>query len=663
MKTNLSYFLFFSLLLTTLVLSAQPQLQVTYTDNLGTTNCDQSDPGCSCNFILPVQFGEVEALLERTIEIDITNSGGSTLAIDAPVVSASTNWNITYSIPPPWNLNSTTPTVTINATFNPQETSTVGPDNANLTIHSFADVGCFEDLDMSTPAELEFGINLLAEVKKTIINYSLVLDRSGSMSIEESDGLGGNKRRIDLLQEAANYFLGLEYLRVQTPSFDGDKIGIVKYNNTVDATYLPFSTATTTFLSDAQSNQLATTATTDNSLIGPVGGTATGNAVISSINDHLSTEASGPEKNVIILFSDGYENVGSLISDTGTGSVSSEIALRPDINIYSIGMGSANMGSLEAYSGQSGLSTPQAFYYDPSLDPMALTSFFFKIYQNAVGLATIVDPTYYADLSGSDTVNIATAQVSSSDLQITISITYPSEVNDQTTFRMITPSGKVLDEGAITGLQTRKVDGSNHDIYQVTLQNSADPADYVGEWKLIGFGSSANDQRGKDDKLNLSNVPVGFAVSSLSNVTMDGTAEVDDCGSNELVVTTEVDDSSSSGEVMVDELEVQVTRPDGKKIRIKPEKDRYGVFRVQYPQAQKKGIYDVAVRAKIINAKGEVVSRESLRSVVVSDQKTILAAEGDQDDDDNLLTKITLGILILILLLMLILLLRNRKDT
>lgn len=150
---------------------AQPQLKVTYTDDLGTTNCDQSDPLCSCNYILPVVLGDVEALLSKSVLITLTNSGSSNLVIDAPIESASSNWNLSYSIPPPWVLNSTTPTVTINATFRPLAFSLIGSDNANLRMHSFADVGCFEDVDLSTPSELDFGINLLANVQKTVINW------------------------------------------------------------------------------------------------------------------------------------------------------------------------------------------------------------------------------------------------------------------------------------------------------------------------------------------------------------------------------------------------------------------------------------------------------------------------------------------------------------
>ncbi|MEQ8337338.1 MAG: vWA domain-containing protein [Cyclobacteriaceae bacterium] len=517
----------------------------------------------------------------------------------------------------------------------------------------------YPDAD-GTTSELDVDIRVDGEVKKTSINYSIVLDRSGSMQLMEADGLGGFKRRIDLVSEAADYFLGLEYLRVEDLSsgFPGDKIGIVKYNNSVDGTYLPLSTATNTLLSDAQTNLVSTAATNDIAFIRPQGSTATGNAVIESINTHLTTVASGDEQNVIIMLSDGYENTGSLITDVGAGSVSDEITLRPDINIYSIGMGNANMASLEQYSNLSGLAAPQTFYYDPTLDPMALNSFFFKIYQNAIGLASVIDPTYYVNLVSEDWVDIAEATISSSDQQITISITYPEEIGDVTDFRIIQPSGVTLAEGDIDGVNTVKVEGRNHIIYQVTFSSTADPTSYVGEWELQGKSTSK-----ERSDVNLSNVPVGFAVASLSGLTIDVNAGTGDIQpGDEIVITVEPEDSSNpDNEVEIEDIDVSVTTPDGKEVGCPPERDPCGTYVVKFPHTHKKGIYEVYVKTTLRNAKGELTMRDAYQQVVVSKEKEILAS----DTQPCLACKwiqILIVISIIIFILLLILMLRKRKG-
>ena len=656
---NLTLILVFVLIQCSLI--AQPRVRVEWTDENGTFICDQSDPTCNCVTVLPVVFGSLEVLLEKEFTISISNSGSGFLAIEEPIVSSSPNWTITYSETFPVSLNSSAAPLEINARFSPISTSSLGGDNASITMHTFAEVlSCFEDVDTGTATELDLGFSLNGTVTKTSINYSIVLDRSGSMQIMEADGLGGFKRRIDLVSEAADYFLGLEYLRVEdlTSGFPGDKIGIVKYNNSVDGTYLPLSTATNTLLSDAQTNLVSTAATNDIAFIRPQGSTATGNAVIESINTHLTTVASGDEQNVIIMLSDGYENTGSLITDVGAGSVSDEITLRPDINIYSIGMGNANMASLEQYSNLSGLAAPQTFYYDPTLDPMALNSFFFKIYQNAIGLASVIDPTYYVNLVSEDWVDIAEATISSSDQQVTISITYPEEVSDLTDFRMIQPSGVTLAEGDIDGVNTVKVEGRNHIIYQVTFSSTADPTSYVGQWKLQG--KSASEER---SDIDLSNVPVGFAVASLSGLIIDVNAGTGDIQpGDEIVVTVEPEDSSNpDDEVEIEDLDVSITTPDGKEVGCPPERDPCGTYIVRYPYTHKKGIYEVYVKTTLRNSKGELTMRDAYQQVVVSKEKEILSS----DTRPCLACKwiqILIVISIIILILLLILFIRKTKG-
>ncbi|XOV93548.1 MAG: VWA domain-containing protein [Bacteroidota bacterium] len=610
----------------------------------------------------PITYGDVEVLLSSEVELLLNNigSGLTILAINNitleqnGLVDYTTHWTLRVEDDLGNPIDFLTPITSgyplhIFLTFAPA----IDAPGSAMTINLLIDSNSEANPQMNN-------IIVSGTATKTVINYSLVIDRSGSMRRMEDDGIGGTKRRIDLLSEAADYFLGLEYLRVENTAigFPGDQIGIVKYNHNVDGTYLPLSTATNTLISDAQTNLVSTTATNDLAFIEPQGNTATGNAVIEALNNQLTTVASGAEQNVIIMLSDGYENTGSLISDIGAGSVSDVISLRPDVNIYSIGMGSANMASLEQYSSLSGLSTPQTFYYDPTLDPLALNSFFFKIYQNAIGLASVVDPTYYVNITSQDWIDIAEALISSSDQQITISITYPEEINEVTDYQIIQPSGIVLAEGNVGGLNTIKIEGRNHIIYQVTYSNAADPADYVGEWKLQGKSTS----EARSD-INLSNVPVGFAIASLSGLTIDvnaGTGNIEP--GDEIVVTTEPEDSTNpDDEVEIEEVDVTITTPDGKEVGCPPEKDPCGTYVVKYPYTHKEGIYEVYVKTILKNSKGERTMRDAYQQVVVSNNKEILSS----DTKPCLVCKwiqVLIVISIIILILILILLIRKRKG-
>ena len=498
-------------------------------------------------------------------------------------------------------------------------------------------------------------IPVLGKLAKTVINYALVLDRSGSMNWTDGPG---TDRRIEYLSNAVTYFLGLEQLRMQDlPDFEGDSIAIVKYNNVVDASYLPLSAATPTLLNNSTGTApplVNIAATNDMSLIQPNQGTATGNAVIDAINTHFPSAAPSPRKKVIILFSDGFENVGPLVDDP---AVSNLLAARQDINIYTIGMGGANMTSLTKYATKSGLSATEARLFDPTMDEMQLNSFFFKIYQNAVGLVSIVDPTYYVNFPSSGSVDIAEIQISSSETRVNFSITHANDLRKSVEFDLIDPAGNVVQAGLANGINTKKIEGSNYVIYETTFTNAAVDANYVGTWRVRG----RRIDRAGDVSRDLMGVPVGVAAAGLSSLVMTTEATItENAPGEELVIMTEISDSGNNEEVKVEEIEVTVTRPDGKVVSLRPEKNKFGCYAAKYPCTQMKGSYQIYVKATIRNAKGERVSRDATKQLFVGDQQTFVSEQKPILTDMHI--KLIIGLLILILILMMILFFRKRKG-
>jgi hypothetical protein len=643
-------------------LNAQPKLQIAWDD--GTPNLCQQAPGCSgCFGTLPVNIGDVEASLNKSVTIDITNTQSASFLNINIVFTGSPNWVMTFTPALDLSGNITLSggnTLQIIAEFSPSFSQPVGPDNASLSLSTNAEVTidhCFDDGSMALASPINVDFNLIANVTKTVINYALVIDRSGSMGYFE-----GSDRRIELLSDAVTYFLGLEQLRVQDlPDFDGDSIAIVKYNNVVDASYLPLSAATDALLNGVTGIApplVDIAATNDMSLIQPWSGTATGNAVIDAINTHFPDEAPTPRKKIIILFSDGFENVGPLVGDP---AVTTLLAARQDVNIYSIGMGSANMASLEQYSNLSGLPSPQTFYVDPSTDILSMNSFFFKIYQNAIGLVSISDPTYYVTFPDSASVDIADVSISSSESKITFSITHERDLRQWINFELVDPMGNLLTEGLSNGIDTKKVEGSNFVIYESTITSEAVPTNYVGQWVLRGKRIDRNNEVESIGKFpNLINVPVGFAVAGLSSLSFNIEADVvDGTPGEELVVTAEIDDPSTNEEVIVEEFDVQITRPDGKIVKLKPSRDKFGIYVAKYPHTQKKGKYEVYSKVTIRNAKGEIVTRDAIKYVFVSAKQSFVSEKEPVLSDTHI--KLIIGLLVLLIILMLILLFRKKK--
>lgn len=460
----------------------------------------------------------------------------------------------------------------------------------------------YPDADATTLDKLDVDIKINAEVKKTVINYSLVLDRSGSMNTRE-----GGKRRIEILSEALSVFWGLEQLRVGV-----DSIGIVRYNNVVDASYLSLSDVSSLTLSAAES-KTNEEATNDADRIQPRGSTATGNAVIASINTHFDTEATSAVKNAMILFSDGHENTGHRVNSS---TVTTLLGSRQDVNIYTMGMGSANWVALKKYSEMSGLGEPLTYPYNLN-NSLSFNQHFFKIYQHALGYASISDPTYYVTFPEDGEVNISDVWISSAEVKLVFAITHNRSLNGQVDFKLLRPSGAEVTEGIADGLITKKVKGGNHLIYEVTIDNAGADA-YVGKWSLKGFRLNGTGQ------VNLSNVPVSFDVAGLSNLVFAfETITPSGVPGEELTITAEFNDTSTSTNdgVQLESFDVTVTPPSGEKAVPISVKEVEGKHMATFSDTKKKGVYTVYARAVLITSKGERATRDAVRHVVVGKYK------------------------------------------
>ena len=496
---------------------------------------------------------------------------------------------------------------------------------------------------------LDYDILITAKITKTQVNYCLVLDRSGSMNTTE-----GGERRIDLLADAVEFFLNLEQLRVpDEDEFVGDKIGMVRYDHEVDANYLPIGITTTDFLNLEAKSKVEPSATTDINRIQPRGSTATGNAVIEGINTQLTEVVSEPRKNVMILFSDGYENTGPLVHDS---EVQNLLASRQDVNIYSIGMGSANMSSMQAYSSSSGLSSPQTFEYEVGIDHTnPLNDYFFKIYQNAVGLTSVVDPIYYLDMLTMDTTIVCQTAISVLDKKVIFAITHPRELKELVRFELMGPDGSIIGIDSIESISTKILNGRNHMLVEVINNTDQASEKFAGDWTLRAI--ALNNERNSVIKLlkNLGlgpNVPIGFSVAALSNIELEVTTTAKgNLVGEEIMVLAKIFSKNQPMDISPEMIEVFITDPQGRVEKVKTTLDKYRSVIASYNQTQQKGTYKVYVKALFTNSQGEYLSRDASSFLIIGNQQTFTS------NDSSCLTCFTIKFLIVVALIILLLIL------
>lgn len=656
MKTRyclLVLFIFFGLSLVSNTSYAQASYILKDSDN------NQVGPSSS------IQFGSVEVSLATQLEFTLENNTTPPGSLNicsiqlerSGAVDFTEHWDLAVlddvgnAIPNPSSTITSGFPLKIILTFSPGITAS-GSVPAKLVIKSNVTGSCG-----GTPDQREFTLQGVAN--RTIINYSLVLDRSGSMGNTD----GNPYRRIDILADAVDFFLSLEKLRGpdSDTGFEGDKISLIKYDDIVNEDYFSLQVVTTPGGSIEDAKALVTPeATNDEALIEPRGMTATGDAVYAAIENVLKSNTDfATQKNVVVLFSDGYENDGSLFfGDTDLMSALAEV------DVYSIGMGSANATLLQNYSLASNLPTTQykgvdMTSFDNSPDS-ELSLFFLNAFKHSVGYSGSLDPIYFVNFSDSIPVVISQeAMVTSSDKKILFSIVHPRNLRDFISFEIQSPSGKTLSEGAIEGLATRKVDGRNHMVYEVTIEENADVLDYVGQWTLKGGGLNPSAKKlfmNNFAELDPNRIPVGFAVSVLSNLKFDIDAGViDHKPGAELMIAAEFEDKSTIEPIEVVDFKVVVTRPDGEKITLMPQKDQFGTFIARYPHTQKAGLYEVYAMATVKNARGELATRDVSKHVVLSDEKTFNQSQEPCLSCNSIKVIIALSVILLLLILIVIL--------
>jgi hypothetical protein len=301
------------------------------------------------------------------------------------------------------------------------------------------------------------------------IDSTLVLDRSGSMN--ETAGL---RRKIDALGAAVDLYANL--LRPNTGG-TGDKIGLVKYNQTPEV-YVPFDFADIN-LPQINTKTDAAALADPNGLL-PQGSTGIGGGMQSGASQ-LPLPASSARKHVMVVLTDGIENTDPRI-DTVLPTIHSN---DPALRIYSIGLGSdINPSKLQEITNvTNGYHQVSDDLSGPSL--FDLETFYFKIFANATDSQIALDPTRPVTVTGTNTVIVDRARITSSDHRATFLVLDLPSQEKTYDLQLLDPNGNVIGPGSsVGGVPVQIARRNTFTIYKVAFPSTLAPAAYVGDWVL-----------------------------------------------------------------------------------------------------------------------------------------------------------------------------------
>jgi hypothetical protein len=337
------------------------------------------------------------------------------------------------------------------------------------------------------------------------IDSVLVLDRSGSMA-----QLVGQRRKIEALQTAASMYVDLQ--RTDLGGGTGDRVGLVRYNQLNDE-YLSLSFQQesssapppgTVTKADAL-DHLSESAIQDVSRLAPSGNTGIGGAM-QRASGMLPPGAVPPteRKQVMVVLTDGVENVDPH-ADVVLPGIHSD---HPNLKIYSIGLGREDTTPPEINSAVlQAITNVTSGYHQISgdlagLNRFQLESFYFKIFTNAVGIGTVVDPTTSVQVAGSAPVVVQRARIVSSDHSAVFMVLDDPTLRAFYDLQIVTPAGEVVTEATTTGgIAVHRQRRNNYDIFKVVFPDESQAAAYAGEWQLRLVPNGSWSQQGASDAL------------------------------------------------------------------------------------------------------------------------------------------------------------------
>jgi hypothetical protein len=489
--------------------------------------------------------------------------------------------------------------------FKPSLSPLVTSENFPVVLHissSNSDL-CYLDVidtnDGSAPQPLDVYIQLQGAVLNRPINYLLTLDKSGSMQQVVTPS---TQTRLDLLKAASHFFIDL----LNDRGNSADQAAIVAFNS---------GASLLTGLGPVDRSELVT---------GIVGMIAAGRTAVGQGLQLADSEAGSPPsggKNVIILFTDGQENVGPPWMARGTPIVS--YSNNPEV--HTIGMGSdvtsvfqADLSTYASSHGGGYYYVPAGTTYSSGSAPIELKKAFLGIFEESSGMTGIVDPMVDVVVDASELV-VGRVPLTSSEHRAVFSVFDDPEAHDLYEIKVRSPKGEVIGTGTLpSGIEGKVTEGDGYWIVSADFLNVSDVDAYSGEWTIV---LSPKDTTNK--KRGYKAVRIGYAVSAMSDLMMalQYVPQGLEPGSD-ISIAVDFRDNSAD-QFGVQDLAATLTDPDGNTQKISLQKDQFGKWTSSYPHTGKVGTYKLLTQARLKNSRGERAVRERTSYLALSYQEPL----------------------------------------
>ncbi|MCH9693198.1 MAG: VWA domain-containing protein [Gammaproteobacteria bacterium] len=439
-------------------------------------------------------------------------------------------------------------------------------------------------------------------------DVALAMDRSGSMN--GASAVAGTK--LDALKNAADLF-------VDQISFDErHRLAMVQFNGAL----VPFAVPEVPFV------------TLDGSNVGDA------HTVISSIDGGGSTNildglqggvdkldvVSPNERSVVVLFTDGKHNTPSVLSDA---ALETELNTRinsvdPDMELYSLGFGT----SISDVA-LSGAANSNSGWHVNEVDPIVVAKSFSLVAARVMEDAVLSDPLYLIKPGDTQTHRFG---VSKADKNLTIVTHWDDPSSNRVSVKVEPPAGAACAIDATTSVSgVKQASGKTYRLLRVDLPYDCDGS-YVreGEWQVH---MTANNEPRKPERVDV----LAYAASDIGlqakvelsgdqiNIValLDG-AVIKDATFTAYVMppfaergdSTRLDElgSSSDGATSIPRLELINREAVAIPLEVGARSVDSIAAKGQF-DPDKKGVYQVRVVAELVDASGQVVTREAIASL------------------------------------------------
>lgn len=470
---------------------------------------------------------------------------------------------------------------------------TMGPHTATLTL-------IVEDTDFTT---VTYVMTFTADCSVVSLSTVLVVDRSGSMS--DPAYTGATIPKIEALQQAVSLFYAA--LRPE------DRVGVVKYNSNAEP-YLPIANRPADLMANYP-DELKLPAISNSAQLRPTGSTAIGKGLQLGLTTLAPETPASNRKKVIILQTDGIENVFN--------PAAADVGIPSDHQIYTVGLGNDVQAQALRDLSTSG---PLGFYQvlsEPNAD-MALSKFYLRILASAKDDAMVNDPVVDVDLNSADTTIAFTSTITSSDIEADFLILDRPELRNLYNVHLINPRGDVITAASVVGGEPVKVfQMFNYTHYRVNGRKitAADSTSFIGTWKVLVVvkdGCSVN------ERVKSCSAPFGYMCTAKSNLKLTPTA-LSETYLPGAPITLTANLTESLIPLLNANVDVHVKAPNKQRYHLKLndnglDNDRVkgdGIFTGTFYDTGLGGVYEFYFASLLKNKNKELTTRQDIRYVSV----------------------------------------------